>query len=237
MTQPRFAGRRVAPAAAALGLLLLPLAGIGPGCSSGDGVIEGAVTVESQLNSRWILWSFDTEDVLRDGDGEPLSVDDPSAEEGWDLAFSQWVIATNSGDSAATDTVSRGALLAVEGQTDAWADFDAFTGRCSDFVGADETSNRASFGCSGVTPTVDEGYVVDITRDPDGAGPFASKTHNPSLTFWFEYDFANRDVIPWGHVYVVELRDGGCVKMQITDYYDETGDGGFVSFDWERLPD
>ena len=237
MTAPRLLARRSAPTLCALGLLLLPLSGVGPGCQDGDGTIEGANTVESQMNTRWVLWDFEAEDVLRDADGNPRSVEDPSAEEGWDLAISQWVIATNSGDARGPVSVSRGALLAVEGQTDAWADFSAFSARCSDFAGADETTNKASFGCSGNTPTVDDGYIADITRDPDGAGPFASKTHNPSLTFWFEYNFSGRDVIPYGHVYVVELRDGGCVKMQLTDYYDETGDGGFVSFDWERLPD
>jgi hypothetical protein len=193
--------------------------------------------VESQLNSRWVLWSFADEDVLRDGEGAPLSVQDPSTEAGWDLAISQWVIATNSGTSQGPDGASRGALLAVEGQTEAWADLEGFTARCSDFVAAAETENKASFGCSGTVPTVDAGYIEDETRDPDGAGPFAVKSHNPSLTFWFEYDFASRDVIPYGNVYVVETRDGGCVKMQLTDYYDETGETGFVSFDWERLPD
>ena len=229
--------RRAAPSLAALGLLLWPLSGAPTGCASGDGQIQGAVTIESQLNSRWVLWSFADEDVLRGDDGEPLSVQDPSAQEGWDLAVSQWVIATNSGTSAGPSSVSRGALLALEGATDDWADLAGFTARCSDFAAADATENKASFGCSGTVPTVDDGYIADAVRDPDGAGPFSSKSHNPSLTFWFEYDFGSRDVIPYGNVYVVETRDGGCVKMQLTDYYDETGETGFVSFDWERLPD
>jgi len=226
--------RTLAPAGVALAMLLIP--SLGPGCHGGDpGTIEGAVTVESQSNSSWVLWSFGDEDVLRDGDGAPLVVDDPSTQEGWDLAISQWVIATNSGTSAGGDTVSRGALLAVEGQTDAWADLAGYTARCSDFLAAGETDNRASFGCSGRTPTVDDGYIEDLERDPDGAGPFVAKNHNPSLTFWFEYDFGTRDVIPYGHVYVVETHDGQCVKMQLTDYYDETGETGFVSFDWDYL--
>lgn len=229
--------RRIAPSVAGASLLLLPLLGAPTGCAAGDGVIEGAVTVESQQNSAFVLWSFANEDVLRGEGGEPLSVADPSQESGWDLAISQWVIATNSGTSQGAGSVSRGALLAAEGQTDSWADLAGFSGRCADFVSAEQTQNEASFGCSGTVPTVDAGYIEDVDKDPDGAGPFTRKSHNPSLTFWFEYDFASRDVTPFGNVYVLETNDGSCVKMQVTDYYDETGETGFVSFDWELLPD
>jgi len=229
--------RRFAPALVGASLLLLPLLSAPTGCTSGDGVIQGAVTVESQQNSAFVLWSFSNEDVLRGDDGSPLSVADPSQESGWDLAISQWVIATNSGTSQGPGSVSRGALLAVEGQTEAWGDLDGFSARCSDFVSADETLNEASFGCSGTVPTVDSGYIEDVDKDPDGAGPFMRKSHNPSLTFWFEYDFGSRDVTPFGNIYVLETSDGSCVKMQVTDYYDETGENGFVSFDWEQLPD
>ena len=204
--------RTLAPAGVALAMLLIP--SLGPGCHGGDpGTIEGAVTVESQSNSSWVLWSFGDEDVLRDGDGAPLVVDDPSTQEGWDLAISQWVIATNSGTSAGGDTVSRGALLAVEGQTDAWADLAGYTARCSDFLAAGETDNRASFGCSGRTPTVDDGYIEDLHLDdgwadvvisngvinlaPDKQAVFAEvfRVLRPGGTFQFA-DIANGRPVP-----------------------------------------
>lgn len=225
---------RLAPTLGAAAFLALPA--LAPaGCSSDDGVVTGAVTVEAQQRSEWALYSFEADDVLRDGDGAPLLVADPSAEEGWDLAISQWLMATNSGDSASPGSVSRGALLAVEGDTEDWASLESFTARCSDFGVAGSTTNEASFGCSGTTPTVDDGYVSDVLDDPDGAGPFPQKSHNSSLSFWFEYEFSGHTVIPYGHVYVVETNDGRCVKLQLTDYYDAEGESGFISFNWDWL--
>ena len=229
--------RRISPALTAAIVLLVPTWLASPlGCRSGDGSVEGDETVESQVRADWVLWSFADGDVLRDDAGAPLAVDDPASVAGWDLALSQWVAATNSGASAHPDSVSRGALLAVEGTTDAWASLEEFDGRCSDFVASGETTNKASFGCSSNTPTVDDGYIVDQLDDPDGAGPFPERGHNPSLSFWFEYDIGGHGVTPFGHVYVLETHDGDCVKLQLTDYYDATGESGFISFSWDWLP-
>ena len=233
----RFLGRRAAPALGTAALLLAQVyLGAPHGCRSGDGSVQGDETVEAQVRARFALWSFAQEDVLRDEDGEPLSVEDPSAVAGWDLAFSQWVVATNSGDNAHADSLSRGGLLAVEGTTESWATLADFEARCSDFAASGETTNKASFGCSTNTPTVDDGYIADVLDDPDGAGPFPERAHNSSLSFWFDYQISGHGVTPFGHVYVLETSDGGCVKLQITDYYDATGESGFLSFSWDWLP-
>lgn len=220
-------------------LLLLATRAV-PGCEKGDGTIDGDETVESQARGTFRFWSFSTGDVLRDAEGNPVEADDPTTVGGWDLALSQWVLATNSGDSAQGDgeSTSRGALLAVAGETESWADLAAFDARCSDFASADEVANGGgAFGCSGATPTVDEGYVPDALDDPDGAGPFPTLPHNPSLSFWFEYHFDTHEVDPYGHIYVIETWDGRCVKVRFTDYYDEGGESGFISFSWAWLPD
>ena len=233
----RFPIRRSAPALAVAAWLVLQLPlGAPLGCRSGDGSVQGDETVEAQLRSEWILWSFADEDVVRDDAGEPLAVADPSTVAGWDLAVSQWVIATNSGDSAHPDSISRGGLLAVEGSTDSWASLEDFDARCGDFAASGATTNQASFGCSANTPTVDDGYIGDRLDDPDGAGPFGERSHNASVSFWFEYQITGHGVTPYGHVYVVETNDGSCVKLQITDYYDAEGESGFVSFSWDWLP-
>ncbi len=208
-----------------------------PGCGKGDGVVDGAVTVVSQERGSWKLYSFDEDAVLLDDAGEEIVTDDPSQHEGWDLAISQWVIATNSGTAASSDSVGRGAILAVEGLVEEWADLADFTARCGDFDEADGTDNTGVLSCGGSTPTVDDGWVPDLLDDPDGAGPFAEIDYNPSLTFWFEYSFSGHEVFPYGHVYVVETHDGRCLKMQVTDYYDESGESGNVAFNWEFLPD
>jgi hypothetical protein len=183
------------------------------------------------------VFSFADGDVLRDGDGEPLVVQELSEVEGWDLAVSQWVIATNSGPHASADSVARGALLAVEGDPAAWPSLEEFSARCSDFDQAAGTANVGAFGCDAPPPTVDDGWVADLVDDPDGAGPVGEVTYNPSLTFWFEYNFSGHEVFPYGNIYVVEGHDGACYKLQLTDYYDEGGESGFVSFSWDQLPD
>lgn len=227
--------RSVLPALAIAALLAAAQAGP-MACTKGDGVVHGDVTVVSPDRGQWLLYSFGLEDLLRDEDEAPLVVADPSTEEGWDLAISQWVIATASGSSVAGDTSSRGALLAVEGEVGEWPSLDDFDAQCSDFVVAGETANQQVISCSGDhTPTVDEGWIPDSVDDPDGAGPFPEVSYHPSVTFWFEYQFSGHEVLPYGNIYVVESHDGDCVKLQVTDYYDADGGKGHVSFSWAWL--
>jgi len=206
------------------------------GCAKGGGIVHGDVTVVSQQRSTWALYSFDEEDVLKDEDGLPLLVDDPSEVEGWDLAVSQWVIATASGSSVEVASQSRGALLAVEGQVGDWPDLETFDARCSEFIEAGSTANQQALSCDpDRVPTVDDGWIDDSVDDPDGAGPFPQVSYHPSLTFWFEYQFTGHEVLPYGNIYVVETRAGDCVKLQMTDYYSADGENGHVSFSWSWL--
>ena len=214
------------------------LASLGPaGCTKGDGVIHGDVTVYSPDRNTWLFYSFENEDLLRDVDGNPLQLSNPATHGGWDLAISQWVIATASGDSVfegASD--SRGALLAVEGSVGDWPSLDEFDANCADYVVAGTTDNTQAISCQGGnSPSVDSGWIADSIDDPDGAGPFPAVAYHPSVTFWFEYQFSGHEVVPYGNIYVVEARNGGCVKLQITDYYDEDGENGHVSFSWAWL--
>ncbi len=223
---------------AAPGLALLFFAPALPlGCGpNGDGVVDGDVTVSTQVRGSFVLYSLAEDDVLRDDAGEPLIVDDPSTVEGWDISLSRWVLGTNSGTSASADSVSRGALLAVEGVEGDWPSLEDYSARCSDFVAAGSSNNAGTLACGGSTFTVDDGYVADELRDPDGAGPNGTLSYNASLTSWFEYLFNGHEVVPRGHVYALESHDGQCVKLQLSDYYDADGEGGYVSFSWSWLP-
>ncbi|MEE2828253.1 MAG: HmuY family protein [Myxococcota bacterium] len=221
---------------AAAGFLFLWVLPLVPGGCGEERVVHGDVTVASETRGLWALYSFDLEDVVRDSEGEALLVSDPSEEGGWDLAISQWVIATASGSSVGPETDSRGALLAVEGTVGDWPSLEDFTAQCSDFTSASETNNDQPLSCSGDrTPTVDAGWIADSLDDPDGAGPFGTVSYHPSVTFWFEYEFTGHEVLPYGNIYVVETRAGDCVKLQVTDYYDESGSNGHVSFSWSFL--
>ena len=229
--------RAAAHRPAALVALIFALQ-MGPaGCQKGDGVVTGAVVINANVDrGSFVLYSFDANALLEES-GVPIVTTEPTAHAGWDLAATRWVLATNSGSSMAADSVSRGALLAVEGKLDAWASLAEYDGRCSDFVAAGSTQNTGGLGCDARTPTVDEGYVLDTVDDPDGGGPFPAVSFNPSLGFWFQYDYSTHEVQPFGNVYVLETRDGRCVKVQFTDYYDSEGGGGQIAFDWEYLGD
>ena len=219
------------PALIAAVLLALPFAG----CQGGDGVVTGAFTINADVaRGTFVLFSFSEGGLLHDG-GTLVETTDPSSFEGWDIAATRWVLATNSGDSQGANSMSRGALLALEGTTDDWASLPEYDGVCSDFAAAGSTSNTGGLGCSSRSPTVDSGYISDTLDDPDGAGPFPQVSFNPSLAFWFQYDFTDHEVLPFGNVYVVETHDGRCAKVQFTDYYDADGGGGQVAFDWEYL--
>ena len=101
---------------------------------------------------------------------------------------------------------------------DAWPALESFSALCSELESAESSANEEVLGCNRGTPTVDAGYVPDFEDDPDGAGPFPELSYNPSLSFWFEYDFTGHEVFPYGNIYVVETHDGRCVKLQVSAF-------------------
>jgi hypothetical protein len=175
--------------------------------------------VESQEASQWAFFDFDGGQQLLGSDGAPLLLDDPTGAADWDLAISQFVLATRSGINADDQGLSGGSLELVAGDEEN-----------PPSIGAD----AAQVTCSSLA---DGDWQSDTDADPDLAGPRASVVHNERLTSWFRYRLSSHQAIPNFAVFAVQDRFGRCLKLQVADYYDDEGESGFVMMYWQYLVD
>lgn len=175
--------------------------------------------VESQESDEWAFFDFDAGTQLLGDDGLPLLLEEPGDASDWDLALSQFVLATASGTYAGGDSLSQGVLELVPGNEEEPPSI------------GDES---AQVSCSSLS---EELWEEDVDADPDLAGPRPSIGHNLKLTSWFRYRLSSHQAIPNFAVFSVQDRFGRCVRLQVVDYYDESGESGFVTMYWQYLVD
>ncbi len=175
--------------------------------------------VEAQEADEWAFFDFDGGVQLQDDDGLPLLLGDPADATGWDIAMSQFVLATPSGTHAGSDSLSQGVLELVSGDEEN-----------PPSIGDD----AAQVSCSSLA---DETWEADSDADPDLAGPRPSVVHNVLLTSWFRYRLSSHQAIPNFAVFALQDRFGRCVRMQVADYYDDSDESGFVTMYWQYLVD
>jgi hypothetical protein len=175
--------------------------------------------VESQESDEWAFFDFDGGVQLQGDDGLPLLLEDPGDATGWDIALSQFVLATPSGTHAGSDSLSQGVLELVSGDEENPPSIgDA----------------AAQVSCSSLA---DEAWEEDSEDDPDLAGPRPAVVHNVLLTGWFRYRLSSHQAIPNFAVFALQDRFGRCVRVQVADYYDESEESGFVTMYWQYLVD
>jgi len=175
--------------------------------------------VESQESDEWAFFDFDGGAQLLGDDGLPLLLEDPGDATGWDIALSQFVLATPSGTNSGSDSLSLGVLELVSGDEEN-----------PPSIGDD----AAQVSCSSLA---DETWEADSEADPDLAGPRPSVVHNVLLTSWFRYRLSSHQAIPNFAVFALQDRFGRCVRLQVEDYYDESEESGFVTMYWQYLVD
>ena len=175
--------------------------------------------VESQESDQWAFFDFAGGVQLTDAEGAPLLLDDPGDASGWDIAISQFVLATPSGMYAGDDSMSRGTLELVPGDEENPPSIGAAAAQVS---------------CAAVN---DDLWEADSDADPDLAGPRPSVVHNVRLTGWFRYRLSSHQAIPNFAVFALQDRFGRCVRLQVVNYYDETAESGFVTMYWQYLSD
>ena len=125
----------------------------------------------------------------------------------WDLRFQRFRISTNSGT---TDSGDGGSCNT--GSTD----FDSVTSSTACTIQAD-VSLSVSIGGAGGTDTVDF----------EGAD---------ALKEWYDYNSSTHVLTAKDDVYLIRSSDGGSIyKIQMTDYYSESGTSGYPTFRWESL--
>jgi hypothetical protein len=99
-------------------------------------------------------------------------------------------------------------------------------------------------GDAGVEVAIVEGTAFEqLTAVPEDAqwrtdaADGEDEDTDPDLAFidWYDYDFMTHLLSPKDRVYLVRSSDGAVFKLQIADYYSETGTAGFVQFYWAPL--
>ncbi len=181
---------------------------------------DAAVTViESQEADEWAFFDFAGDQQLLAEDGSPLLLEDPLNAPDWDLALSQFVLATASGPYSGGTSFSRGSIELVSGDEEN-----------PPSIGDD----AAQVSCSSLE---DSDWEADSEADPDLAGPRPSVGHNVQLTGWFRYRLSSHQAIPNFAVFALQDRFGDCLRLQVANYYDEEGESGFVTLYWQYLLD
>lgn len=80
----------------------------------------------------------------------------------------------------------------------------------------------------------DSGYVTDQADGPD-------ENSEPDLAFssgdlaWYAYDSADHTLAARDVVYVLRSVEGEAYKLQLVQYYDRAGTGGYPEFRWSQL--
>jgi hypothetical protein len=138
-----------------------------------------------------------------------VQVSDPKTDLTWDLAFHRWDVRTNGG-------------LSGNGQ------------------GAALQLNETEL--SQVTVAPESGYVTDIMIQINMTGmPPVMEDHpaNPELAKWMHLDMSEMPPLynMNDKVFVVRTADGNHAKLKFTDYMNDTGVRGHITFEYVLQPD
>jgi hypothetical protein len=81
-----------------------------------------------------------------------------------------------------------------------------------------------------VTEVPEDGWVTDAADGDD-------ENEDADLAFagWYDYDFMSHLLSPRPVVYVVRTVEGNAFKLEILDYYDDTGTAAFLTIRWAAV--
>lgn len=82
-----------------------------------------------------------------------------------------------------------------------------------------------------VTEAPESGYVKDGDGPSDDSG--LGLEDGNALTDWFNYDGT---VIPKDRIYIIRTATGKYAKIQLLDYYNDAGTGGYYKFKYTYQP-
>ncbi len=141
--------------------------------------------------------------------GKIVEVTDPKNDMNWDLGFHRWDVRTNGGLSGG----GQGAALQLN-QTD----------------------------LSQVTAAPESGYVTDIMLQINMTGmPPVMDDHpaNPELAKWMDMDMSEMPPLytMTDKVFIVKTAGGNYAKLKFTDYMNDKGDRGHITFEYVLQPD
>ncbi len=141
--------------------------------------------------------------------GQIVNVTDPANDMNWDIGFHRWDVRTNGGYSGS----GQGAALKL---------------------------NETNF--EQVTVAPETGYVTDIMLQINMTGmPPVYEDHpaNPELAQWMDLDMSDMPPIYTmaNNIFIVKTAEGNYAKIQFTDYMNDAGDRGHITFQYILQPD
>lgn len=141
--------------------------------------------------------------------GEIVNITNPASDMNWDIAFHRWDVRTNGGMSGS----GQGAALQL---------------------------NETSFDQVTVAP--ETGYVTDIMMQINMTGmPPVMEDHpaNPILAKWMHLDMSEMPPLynMTDKVFIVRTANGNYAKLKFTDYMNDTGVRGHITFEYVLQPD
>ncbi|OYT12040.1 MAG: hypothetical protein B6I18_01995 [Bacteroidetes bacterium 4572_112] len=164
------------------------------------------VSLTSKNNEKvdhWVYYSFDTKAEVSGIDSSNFQTSDK-----WDIAFHSRHVRLNGGTSG---------------------------------IGLAEAFDAGVVDWESITKEVENGYTKDVFEDDilyAGNGPTGPIMVGTDLNMVFEnaFDFdANTHPPTYNankNVYIFRTREGKYAKIMLTDYYNDMGESGYISFDY-----
>ncbi len=193
-----------------LGMALIGLSVVITSCEKDETIDEPAVdnTVKVSLSTKnneivdhWVYYSFETK-------GEVSGIDSSNfkTSEAWDIAFHSRHIRLNGGTSG------MGMAEAYDASVVDWTSIKEATEN-----GYTKDAFADSILYAGNGPTGPIMIGTDLNMVFENAFDFDANTHPPTY-------LANKNV------YVFKTRTGKYAKIMLTDYYNDKGESGYISF-------
>ncbi len=169
-----------------------------------DNTIKVSLTTKNNEQvDHWVYYSFDTKAEVSGIDSSNFQTSDK-----WDIAFHSRHVRLNGGTSG---------------------------------IGLAEAFDAGVVDWESITKEVENGYTKDVFEDNilyAGNGPTGPIMVGTDLNMVFEnaFDFdANTHPPTYNankNVYIFRTREGKYAKIMLTDYYNDMGESGYISFDY-----
>jgi hypothetical protein len=193
-----------------LGMALIAVSLLATSCDKDDEVEEPVVdntitvslsTKNNEIVDHWVYYSFETK-------GEVSSVDSSNFQtsDAWDIAFHSRHIRLNGGTSGQGSAEAYDAGV-VEWESVKMANESGYT--------KDSFVDSVLYAGNGPTGPIMIG--TNLNEVFENAFEFDANTHPPTY-------LANKNV------YVFKTRAGKYAKIMLTDYYNDKGESGYISF-------
>jgi hypothetical protein len=194
-----------------LGLTFMSFATMLISCGDDTPVVESKDTVTVSLTTQnnkqtdvWVYFSFDTNSEVSNIDSSNYKTSDK-----WDIAFHSRHVRLNGGTSGQGDAEAYDAGI---------VDFNSITKAPGAGYAKDTFVDNVLYAGMGESGPILVG--TNLNSVFENAFTYDQNTHPPTYSASM-------------HVYVIKTRTGKFVKILLTDYYNDKGESGYVTFKYQ----